>query len=77
MLGKITFFVKMTQQHGLDFWNNVLWTNENKVEMFDHDGQHYVWGYQNTAYENKQLVPIVEHSSGGVMTWAYFAGTGP
>lgn len=45
--------------------------------MFDHDGQHYVWGYQNTAYENKQLVPIVEHSTGGVMTWAYFAGTGP
>jgi len=26
-----------------DFWNNVLWTLEMKVEMFDHNSQCHVW----------------------------------
>lgn len=29
-----------------DFWNDVLWTDETKVETFGHNAQHHIWGKQ-------------------------------
>ena len=33
-----------------DFWNNVLWTDETKVEISGHKAQQLVWRNSNTAY---------------------------
>jgi len=42
-----------------DSWINGLWTEETKVEMFDHNAQQHVWRKLNT-----HLRPTVKHSNG-------------
>lgn len=29
------------------FWDNVLWTDDSKVEMFEKQGSHYIWHTPN------------------------------
>ena len=50
-----------------DFWNNVLWTDQTKVETFGHNAQQHVWRKPNTAYQHKHLTPTVKHGGGGLM----------
>ena len=60
-----------------DFWNNVLWTDESKVELFGLNEKCYVWRKPNTAFEQKNLIPTVKHGGGSVMVWGCFAASGP
>ena len=57
------------------FWNNVLWTDQTKVEMFGHAQQH-IWRKPNTAYQHKHRIPTVKLGGGGLMIWACSAATG-
>ena len=72
-----TVFVKLHLNKPQDFWNNVLWTDQTKVELFGHNAQQHVWRKPNTAYQHKHLIPTVKHGGGGLMMWACFAATGP
>ena len=54
-------FVKLRLNKLKDLWNNVLWTDETKVEMFGHNAQQHVWRKPNTAYQHKHLIPTVKH----------------
>lgn len=35
---------------------NVIWTNENKIEMFGHNSQYYVWPKPNTLFQLPTVV---------------------
>ncbi|KAG2456859.1 TCB1 transposase, partial [Polypterus senegalus] len=37
----------------------------------------YVWRKENTAFENKNLIPSVKHGGGSIMVWTCFAASGP
>ena len=50
-------FVKLHLNKPQDFWNNVLWTDQTKVEMFGHNAQQHVWRKPNTTYQHKHLKP--------------------
>ena len=43
-----------------DFWNNVLWTDESKFELFGHSNRRHVWHKLNTTSEHKKLIPTVK-----------------
>lgn len=60
-----------------NFWNNVLWTDESKVELFGHSKSRHVWRKTKTAFENKNLIPTVKHGGGNVMVWGCFSAAGP
>lgn len=60
-----------------DFWNNVLWTDESKIELFGHQSRGHVWRKPNTAFQEKNLIPTVKHGGGSVMVWGCFAAAGP
>jgi len=60
-----------------DFWNNVLWTDESKVELFGRNHKRFVWRKKNSADAHKNLVPTVKHGGGSVMVWGCFAASGP
>ena len=34
-----------------DFWNNVLWTDESKTELFGHQNRGHVWRKPNTPFQ--------------------------
>uniref|UniRef100_A0A3Q3J790 Tc1-like transposase DDE domain-containing protein n=1 Tax=Monopterus albus TaxID=43700 RepID=A0A3Q3J790_MONAL len=60
-----------------DFWNNVLWTDESKIELFGHQSRGHVWRKPNIAFQEKNLIPTVKHGGGSVMVWGCFAAAGP
>ena len=58
-------------------WQNVLWSDETKMELFGRNAKHYVWHIPNTTHHPKNTIPTVKHG-GGIMLWGCFlsAGTG-
>ncbi|KAK3563022.1 hypothetical protein QTP86_013282 [Hemibagrus guttatus] len=60
-----------------DFWENTLWTDETKIELFGRSVSHYVWRKRNTAFQKKNIIPTVKYGGGSVMVWDYFAASGP
>ncbi len=60
-----------------DFWENTLWTDETKVELFGRCVSHYIWRKSNTAFQKKNIMPTVKYGGGCVMVWGCFAASGP
>ncbi|KAI4894645.1 hypothetical protein NFI96_001030 [Prochilodus magdalenae] len=57
------------------FWNNVLWTDETKIELFGHNKGCYAWRKKNTALQEKHLLPTVKFGGGSIMLWGCLART--
>ncbi|KAK3549753.1 hypothetical protein QTP86_007766 [Hemibagrus guttatus] len=60
-----------------DFWENTLWTDETKTELFRRSVSHYVWRKSNTAFQKKIITPTVKYGGGSVMVWGCSAASGP
>lgn len=58
------------------FWNDVIFADESKFNIFGSDGMQYVWRQPNTELTNKNLKPTVKHGGGSVMVWACMAASG-
>lgn len=50
-------FTKLNLNKPQDFWNNELWTNEKKVELFG----------LKAVFQPKLLIPAVKHGGGWVI----------
>lgn len=60
-----------------DFWNNVLWTDESKIEFFGQQDRGHVWRKRNSPFQENNLIPTLKHGGGSVMVWRCFAAAGP
>uniref|UniRef100_A0A8C7X392 Transposase n=1 Tax=Oryzias sinensis TaxID=183150 RepID=A0A8C7X392_9TELE len=58
------------------FWENFLWTDETKLELFGKAHQLYVGRLKNEAYDEKNTVPTVKHGGGSVLFCDCFAAAG-
>ncbi|KAF7670306.1 hypothetical protein LDENG_00272020 [Lucifuga dentata] len=70
-------FAKKHLDDPQDFWENILWTDETKVELFGRCASRYIWRKTNTAFQKKNIIPTVKHGGGSVMVWGCFAASGP
>uniref|UniRef100_A0AAR2K185 Transposase Tc1-like domain-containing protein n=1 Tax=Pygocentrus nattereri TaxID=42514 RepID=A0AAR2K185_PYGNA len=59
------------------YWQNVLWTDETKIELFGKNTQRYIWRKKGTAHHHKNIIPTVKYGGGNIMIWACFAASGP
>lgn len=59
------------------YWQNVLWTDETKIELFGKNTQHYIWRKKGTAHHHENIIPTVKYGGGNIMIWACFAASGP
>ena len=52
-------------------------SDETKIEIFGHQGKHYVWRKPNTSHLPENTI-TVKHGGGSIILWGYFlsAGTG-
>jgi hypothetical protein len=57
-------------------WRNVLWSDETKIELFDHNDHCYVWRKKREACKPKNTIPTVKHVGGSIMLWGCFAAGG-
>ena len=69
-------FSKMHIDKPQSFWENVLWTDETKLELFGKSHQLYVHRRRDEASKEKNTVPNVKHGGGSVMLWGCFVASG-
>lgn len=71
-------FAKQYVDEPITFWNNILWSDESKMELFGTKAKQYVWRPKGDAFNEKYTVPTVKHGGGSIMLWGCFsaAGTG-
>ncbi|GFS73230.1 transposable element Tcb2 transposase [Trichonephila clavipes] len=45
------------------FWNEVIFSDESKFNIFGSDGRRMVWSKPNTSHHPKHTIPTVEHGA--------------
>ncbi len=63
-------FAKRHLKKPSQFWNNILWTDETKINLYQSDGKRRVWRRKGTAHDPKHTTSLVKHGGGSVMAWA-------
>lgn len=69
-------FAKKYKKEDQTFWNNVLFTDESKFNLFGSDGRVNVWRRPNEELKQKNLRATVKHGGGSVMVWGCFSAAG-
>ena len=54
------------------YWQNVLWTDETKIELFGKNTQRYIWHKKGTEHHHENIIPTVKYGGGNIMIWACF-----
>ncbi|GFT34175.1 transposable element Tc1 transposase [Trichonephila clavipes] len=71
--------LKFAKEHILkpqQFWNEVIFRDESKLNIFGSDGRRMVWRKPNTSHHPKHTIPTVKHGDGSVMVWGCMAAPG-
>lgn len=58
------------------FWNNIIWSDETKIELFGLNSHRKVWRKKGEAYKPKNTIPTVKHGGGNIMIWGCFSSQG-
>lgn len=53
-------------------WDNIIWSDESKFELFRGDGRRFVWRRPHEKYDVKCLIPTMKSGQDGVMVWGCF-----
>ncbi len=69
-------FAKRHLKKASQFWNNILWTDETKINLYQSDGKRRVWRRKGTAHDPKHTTSSVKNGGGSVMAWACMAASG-
>jgi hypothetical protein len=56
-----------TSKKDVQFWNNLVWINETKINLYQNDGKRRIWRREGTAHHLKHTNSSVKHGGGGVM----------
>jgi transposase len=69
-------YAKTYREKPLGFWDQVLWTDESKFNLFGSDGKVMVWRTRSEALDPKCTVPTVKHGGGNVKCWGCMSSSG-
>ncbi|KAI3375538.1 hypothetical protein L3Q82_003864 [Scortum barcoo] len=59
-------------------WENVIWSDETKIELFGKNSTCRVWRRKNAELHPKNTIPTVKHGGGNIMMlWGCFSAKGP
>jgi len=69
-------FAKKYAEMPINFWKNVLWSDESKFELFNRKARLRVWRNIGEEYQERHLQQTVKHGGGSIMIWGCFAWSG-
>ncbi|CAK9803685.1 Transposable element Tc1 transposase [Anthophora quadrimaculata] len=70
-------FAKAFVNYDESFWENVIFSDETKINLFGRDGRkQIVWRKVNTEYDKKNTCPTIKHGGGSVMLWGCIGSNG-
>ncbi|KAK3550480.1 hypothetical protein QTP86_029423, partial [Hemibagrus guttatus] len=58
-------------------WENLIWSDETKIELFGKNSTCRVWRRKNAELHPKNTIPTVKHGGGNIMLWGCFSAKGP
>ncbi|KAK3557148.1 hypothetical protein QTP70_024722 [Hemibagrus guttatus] len=58
-------------------WENVIWSDETKIELFGKNSTCRVWRRKNAELHPKNTIPTAKHGGGNIMLWRCFSAKGP
>ncbi|KAJ4919811.1 hypothetical protein JOQ06_029478, partial [Pogonophryne albipinna] len=58
-------------------WENVIWSDETKIELFGKNSTRRVWRRKNAELHPKNTIPTVKHGGGNIMLWGCSSAKGP
>ncbi|GFU57374.1 transposable element Tc1 transposase [Trichonephila clavipes] len=62
-------FAKEYINKPIDFWKNIIFSDESKFNIFKSDGRKLVWRKPCTAVHIKNVLPTVKQGGSSVMIW--------
>ncbi|KAI3358291.1 hypothetical protein L3Q82_002991 [Scortum barcoo] len=71
--------LKFAKQHldkPVEYWENVVWSDETKIELFGCHTTHHVWRRNGTAHHPNNTIPTVKFGGGNIMAWGCFSSRG-
>ncbi|GFX82075.1 transposable element Tcb1 transposase [Trichonephila clavipes] len=69
-------FAKMYVRQPTEYWENVVFVDESKYNIFQSYCKQSVWRKSNTAMHVKNLRPTVKHERGNLIVWGCMASSG-
>jgi hypothetical protein len=69
-------FAKANINKTMDFWENIIFSDESKFNIFGSDGRKFVWKKCNAELDKQNLQPTVKHGGGHVMVWGCMSYNG-
>ena len=60
-------------QQPIEFWMDVIWSDESKFELLSSGKRKYTWRKSVEEFKLKQLQPTVKHGGGSLMIWGCFS----
>ena len=69
-------YAKTYRNKPLGFWDQVLWTDESKFNLFGSDSKLMVWRTPSEALDSKCSVPTVKHGGGNAKCWGCMSPSG-
>ena len=59
------------------YWQNILWTDETKVELLEGTHNTMCQEKKGPAHQHQNLISTVKYGGGSIMLWGCFAASGP
>lgn len=69
-------FAKAYLDKPQSLWENALWIDKTKTELFGNAYQQFVYKRRNEAYTEKNSLPTVKHGGRSIMSWGCVAASG-
>ncbi|GFY02144.1 transposable element Tcb1 transposase [Trichonephila clavipes] len=69
-------FAKMYVRQPTESWENVIFVDESRYNIFGSDGKETVWFKSNTAIHVNNLRPTVKFGATDLIAWGFMASSG-
>lgn len=60
----------------IEFWQNIIRSDESKFEILNNNRRQYVWRKPGEAFKKSNIKVTVKHGGGSIMTWGCFSARG-